>query len=57
MNKFRIYKISFKDWQEYEHEVNYLYKNGEIIDETLKKTEFKHLEMTDHIVRLKKCNQ
>jgi len=55
MKKFRVYKISFKDWQEYEHEVNHLYENGEEIVDTLEKIEFKQLEMKDHIVLLKKC--
>lgn len=57
MNKFRIYTINFKDWKDYEDKVNALYKNGEIIDETLVQYDFAPLSTSQHIVRLKRCDK
>lgn len=54
MNIFKIYRIKFKNWDEYENVVNNLSRDGWEIDETLIQYDFEPISSSEHIVRLKK---
>lgn len=53
---YKIGKIEFKNWDEYEIEVNQLFADGWAIDETLVKNNFGNEIGNEHIVRLKSAH-
>ena len=53
-DKYKLFEIEFETAEEYEHEINELYRNGWIVDETIKKEEFGTSDIKYHTVRIKK---